>query len=245
MNDQLNQTDDVFTWKDISILQKENVFKVGTDALLLAAWVPTILKTAKRILDIGTGTGVLSLIMHRAFPGARIIAIDREPAAVTLCDYNFSKSAGRDLLSVSVQDVFSLDTQTRFDLIVCNPPYFFGPNHMHQGPFSGARHAKDNALTWMQKIATLVTAEGHVCVVLPATVATAWIRGGNDHGLFVAHRMNVFSFTGDTIPKRVLLHFTTKLSRPNFGEMSIYNEDDNYTDEYKNLMAGNDQTTLT
>ena len=245
MTDQLDKTDDVFIWKDISILQKEDVFKVGTDALLLGAWVPRILSNTNSILDLGSGTGILALIMHRAFPDASILAIDRDENSVALCSHNFSKAIQPNLLTASLQDLFSFRPSALFDLIVCNPPYFFNPHHQHQGPYSRARHAEEEPTMWMKKMATFLRANGNVCLVLPEGIAPLWIKAGNDSGLYVARRLNVYSFTSDNVPKRVLLHFTTTLISPLLEQMCIYTEYDQYSEEYKKMMAGDEVSSLT
>lgn len=118
----------IFHFKRFSVVNRRCAMKVGTDGVLLAAWCSC---PGRRILDVGTGTGVIALIAAQRFPEASVTAIDIDPVAVEEAAANFASSPWPDRLTARKQDFNSLsegngnlDETEPFDLIVCNPPFF-------------------------------------------------------------------------------------------------------------------------
>lgn len=115
--------DNVFRYKQFSVCQDHAAMKVGTDSDLLGA----LSEGGSSILDIGTGTGVLSLMLAQRYPEAEITAIEMDVNAVIDAQYNFSMSpfSGHiHLLHIMFQDYLEEHKVPMFDSIVCNPPYF-------------------------------------------------------------------------------------------------------------------------
>ena len=115
-----NQT---FVFKQFKIVQDKCAMKVGTDAVLLGSWVNA--SNAKTILDIGTGTGIISLMLAQK-SGARIDAIDIDTNAFIQASENVNDCAWKDRIDVhhiSLQQ-FTKESDHKYDLIVSNPPYF-------------------------------------------------------------------------------------------------------------------------
>lgn len=114
----------IFRYKQFDIVQEHAAMKVGTDSDLLG----TLAAGGTNILDIGTGTGIISLMMAQRFPDAKITAIDIDENAIQDASVNFANSPFSNRLSlthISFQD-FLEDTSEKeaFDCVVCNPPYF-------------------------------------------------------------------------------------------------------------------------
>lgn len=113
-----------FRFKQFSVCQDHAAMKVGTDSDLLG----TLAEGGKRILDIGTGTGVLSLMMAQRFPEAQVTAVEIDDNAVIDARHNFSTSIFADRISlehISFQEYIEDESlMGTFDSIVCNPPYF-------------------------------------------------------------------------------------------------------------------------
>ena len=129
-----------FAFKQFTIKQDRCAMKVGTDAVLLGCWV--IPNGSKTILDIGTGTGVIALMLAQK-TDAFIDAIDIDENAVKQAQENISDSKFSQRIKVtlnSFQD-YSKDTDKRFDLIVSNPPYFEQSLKSTDEQRSQARHA--------------------------------------------------------------------------------------------------------
>jgi len=225
---------DRFDWKGISLYQDDRVLKVGTDALLLATWVPSIIHPPEFILDVGTGSGILALLMAQAYKQSSILAIDPEESATQLARFNVGLSDHQSRIQVDQTGLLELvaSTPQRFNLIISNPPFYV--NHIL--PSTGAMQtSKHNALTpalWMKALAQLLKLNGSVCLVVPTLVSFEWIREANENELFCGHRMDVFSFPEDMASKRSLLCLSHELRKPTLEQMTMYKTEKVYTDEY-------------
>lgn len=114
---------EAFHFKQFSIAQDQCTMKVGTDGVLLGAW--TDIENATKILDIGTGTGVIAVMMAQRFESAQIHAVEIEESAWSQADQNCKASPWADRLQVfhqSIQD-FQKASSEKYDLIVSNPPF--------------------------------------------------------------------------------------------------------------------------
>ena len=113
-----------FEFKQFKIYQDKSAFKVTTDACILGAYVDTL--NPDSICDIGTGTGVLALMLAQKFPGARIDAVEIDNLSAIQANENVHSSPWASRISVfngSIQD-FSVSNKRKYNLIVCNPPYY-------------------------------------------------------------------------------------------------------------------------
>ena len=115
----------MFRFKQFQVEDSRSAMKIGTDAVLLGAWCP-VDATTKTILDIGAGTGILSLMLAQRSLAMQIDAIEIEEAAYEECVENFENSIWRDRLYCyhAGLDEFMDEPETDYDLIVCNPPFF-------------------------------------------------------------------------------------------------------------------------
>ena len=111
-----------FEFKQFTVHQEHAAMKVGTDGALLGS----LAATGKRILDIGTGTGLLSLMMAQRCPDAQITAIDVDENAIIDAQRNFSESPFGDRITLKQApfQVFAKEEEGKYDCIICNPPYF-------------------------------------------------------------------------------------------------------------------------
>ena len=111
-----------FTFQQFTVNQSEDVFRVGTDGVLLGALAN--ISDKKRILEVGTGSGLISLMLAQRNPDCQITAIDINEKAVLLAKENFENSAFSDRLSVMQSDFKNFHDDEAYDLVVSNPPYF-------------------------------------------------------------------------------------------------------------------------
>jgi tRNA1Val (adenine37-N6)-methyltransferase len=95
-----NISPDHFIWKGISFRHDDNALKIGTDALLLASWVPKILSAPQNILDVGTGSGIIAILMAHDFSASRVTGIDPEWSAVQLAQSNVVSSNYQDRVQI-------------------------------------------------------------------------------------------------------------------------------------------------
>ena len=229
--------EEVFNWQGLRLQQWDTVHKIGTDTVLLGGWVQEIIPSAKVILDVGTGTGALAIFLGRHFSEARIHGMDIHDEAVALAKINVLNTNFADRVSITHGNIINgqPDDLGLADLIVSNPPYYQTDVKSPDAARAQARHLDDDAGTWMNAFNTLANAGGHICLVLPHQHILTWIAAANDHGWFVTHKANVFSFAYDALPKRALLHFTRELKSPVFTRINIYADDKAYSREFLTL----------
>ena len=231
----ISQTDKVvFRWKNLLIQQDDQVFKIGTDAILLGSWVPMIVPVAKSILDVGTGTGIISMMLSSSYPLARIEAIDIDQNSADLATLNFQLTNAANRLNARKDDLFDFAKKNlkQFDLIVSNPPYYFEQYSAGAITSMRSKHAPDAVEKWIQNLMKLLRADGHLLLVIPFHLANKWITAVNASGLYCNDRLNVYSFKNDKVPVRSLLHFHKKLQKPKFETLVIYSEEKKYTEQY-------------
>lgn len=165
---------DWFRFQQFTIRQGRCAMKVGTDGVLLGAWarLEATPPPCPRLLDIGTGTGLVALMLAQRFPGARLTAIEIEPEAAAQAAENAAASpfAGRvEVACCPLQDFVQRCPGGSFDTIACNPPYFTSSLRCPDDRRTLARHADTLPLgDLMACTARLLTPTGTLSVVLPA-----------------------------------------------------------------------------
>lgn len=161
---------EVFQYKQFTVCQKHAAMKVGTDADLLG----TLAAGGKHILDIGTGTGIISLMMAQRFPDATIEAIDIDDNAIIDATENFANSPFASRLSlekISFQDFLKRNPEPIYDCIVCNPPYFDKSTESNDLSRTRARHTSSLPFSVLIEGAyRLLKDEGVFSVCIPPEV---------------------------------------------------------------------------
>lgn len=224
-----------FQFKQFTIAQDKSAMKVGTDGVLLGAWSRSY--EAVNILDIGTGTGLVALMLAQKSK-ARITAveIDEDAAEQAMQNVNNSPWANRIMVyQTAVQD-FCKKTSSQFDLIVSNPPYFQQSFKNSCKKRALARH--NDSLPFEELIATvrvLLQKNGRLSVILPADSWSQFNNLAGQSGLFPTRKLLV---KPNLIlpPKRVLVEYSFKDTDCETDEIAIemYGRHD-YTPEYKEL----------
>ncbi len=113
-----------FRFKQFEIMQSDDAFKVGTDAVICGAWAR--IGEARRILDVGTGTGVIALMLAQRSDNAEVTGVEFSEKACDIACENVRNSIWNDSVDIvnSSFQTYSSEIEDRFDLIVSNPPYF-------------------------------------------------------------------------------------------------------------------------
>ncbi|MEL6134022.1 MAG: methyltransferase, partial [Bacteroidota bacterium] len=194
-----------FQFKQFLIHAMPGVLPVGTDGILLGGW--THIKSARRILDVGTGTGLLCLMIAQRAPEAYIEGIDISPSAIQAAQHNISLSRFHSRIDVQEADIRTYTAQP-FDLIITNPPFFdTGPRHQNT-QLATARHTDSLTLSaLLSAISPLLAAEGTISMILPSQKLSLALEEAEIRGLFPA-RITYVSATPFKPPHRVLLQFT-------------------------------------
>ena len=133
-----------FQFRQFFVGQQHCAMKVGTDGVLLGAWATG----GHHILDIGTGTGVVALMMAQRFPSADIDAIEVDHDAAEQATDNVRQSPFASRVTVTHTALQNFHPSAPYDSIVCNPPYFLNSLKAPETSRSLARHAGDDSLTF-------------------------------------------------------------------------------------------------
>lgn len=157
-----------FTFKQFRIVQDRCAMKVGTDSIVLGSWLPV--HGAKRILDIGTGTGILALMLaQRSSSEVMIDAVELDQDAVVQAEENVNESPWRERIKVIHHDILTFDAP-HYDLIVSNPPYFQHGQEWGDISRQRARHTGELDHSALLKTAQrLLHPDGKLALVLPVS----------------------------------------------------------------------------
>ncbi|HZK92816.1 MAG TPA: methyltransferase [Prolixibacteraceae bacterium] len=225
-----------FVFKQFRIEQQKAAMKVGTDGVLLGAWSPV--NDDKRILDVGTGTGLIALMLAQRSE-AIIDAVEIDELACEEAEFNFAHSPWNDRLKVfntNFQKFSDLPCEP-YDLIVSNPPFFVNSLKTKNAALSVARH--NDVLTFEQLAICarkLLHNTGRLCVIIPFTSCEEFRGCARLAGFYLRKQTQIIPKFGK-IPKRVLLEFTVQPGYPINNELVILGEDGYYTEDYKTLTA--------
>lgn len=227
---------DVFEFKQFTIKQDKCAMKVGTDAVLLGAW--TNCNDVRSILDIGTGTGVIALMLAQK-SNAYIDAIEIDRNAYEQAIENASNSKWADRINIhhtSLQEFVSIP-RIKYDLIVSNPPYFVDSSKASDIERTTARHA--DLLPYSDMVSAvkkLLADNGKFCVILPVKEGEQFRDLAEAKGFYLSKLTRIRTTEDKKTEKRWLMQFEFKPK--SFSENSIVIEKDKrheYSDEYKAL----------
>jgi len=223
-----------FKFKKFSIQQSDSAMKVGTDGVLLGAWCD--INNPERILDIGTGTGLISLMLAQRFPESQIVGVEVEPQACIEARANFEASDWSDRLSVIELPIQEYETKEMYDLIVSNPPFFENSDHTKETARSLARSTQSLAFTELIfSVVNLLKEDGLFSVILPTNEGEGFRKHAEIQGLHCTQHCDVHP-TPEKSSKRLLMTFSKRKAKMQSTDMII--EDGGrhqYSEEYKNL----------
>jgi len=194
---------DHFQFKQFRIQQDRCVLKVGTDGVLLGAWADW--SGVQRILDIGTGTGLLALIAAQRNATAHIDAVEIDDAAAGQAAENAAASPWPDRIRVHRMDVRRLRASEPYDVIVCNPPFYAGEMDSPDARKGLAKHGGE--LTFAElvdAVERLLAKDGRFAAIVPVNREHELLREAERVGLHASKRC-VVKYLASKPPKRVLV----------------------------------------
>ena len=196
-----------FQFKQFTIHHDRCSMKVGTDGVLLGAWAPFV--QPQHILDIGTGSGLIALMLAQRYPQAQVTGIDIDAASIEQAMENVAASPFADRVTVRCQALQALEgTTASFDAIACNPPFFEETLLPPDAGRAAARHTTSLPFDELIAIsARLLCDNGRFCVVLPTKAFDAFRLLCFREGLFLVARCDVQT-SSHKVPKRILACFT-------------------------------------
>ena len=196
-----------FRFKQFVVDDATSTMKVGTDSVLLGAWAG--LENSRKILDIGTGCGLLALMAAQRSQ-AEIMAIDNDPAAIDSAKLNISLcpwSKRIEVLHLSLQYYTENCLPENFDFIISNPPFFI---NSLKAPDAGRSNARHTDLLPFEMLAAasakLLTPEGKLSLVLPVNECLIFSRIAEENGLYLHRKMMIIPKQGKPA-NRVLVEF--------------------------------------
>ena len=225
-----------FQFKQFKIEQKYAAMKVGTDSVLLGAWVS--IKNVRSVLDIGCGTALLSLMLAQRISEAKIIGLEIDDDALIDAKTNIINSSWKDRIELQKGDFMGFSFSEPFDLIISNPPYFTFDTASPVEKRSMARNGEQSFFRWLLKAKNMLDIDGEIAFVLPYDQWLQMVGKLKTNGLFLSRICRIK-------PKdykdyhRVLVEL--KLDPTSLiEETSLTIEKEkrhDYTDEYKRLTA--------
>lgn len=195
-----------FRFKQFTVRHDQCAMKVGTDAILLGAWAAAV--EPRRILDIGTGTGIIALMLAQRFPAASVTAVEINSQACEQACGNFAASPFYDRLTLTRCAVQDFCPQELYDLVVCNPPWFQKSFKPPDAARLMARHSDSLSLKELGAAASRLLSPHGVCtVILPIEQALSFTAIATENELY-CHRVCEVRPTPTSAPKRQLLEFS-------------------------------------
>ncbi len=227
-------TESTFKFKQFSVKQNNDAMKIGTDAVILGAFCKPE-NDVKHILDIGTGTGIIALMMAQKTT-AQIDAIDITKSASDLAAENFANSQWKNRLSAINVDLKIFNPQHKYDLIISNPPFFDSGMKAPILSRATARHTDNLTCNDIFKFAKMhLNNNGKCFVIYPANQETKIIEIAKDHKLFITDKLNIFPKENYDI-KRIIIGVSINQSEIYESNLNIEKENrHDYTDEYISL----------
>jgi len=218
-----------FSFKQFTVNHDKCAMKVGTDGVLLGAWVTVNRST--NILDIGTGTGLIALMLAQR-SDARIVGIDIDGNASAQALENVLNSHWENRISIEHTDLQSFLPLTNFDLIVSNPPFFSNSLLSPDESRTFARHTQSLSLPYLiEKSARLLTPNGRFALILPADSESLLLQIAQSQGL-IPHRITRVIATPGATPKRILVEFSFTSQPCIIDSLLIEQARHRYSDEY-------------
>ena len=225
-----------FTFKQFQVNQDRCAMKIGTDGVLLGAWTPLI-NNPFNVLDIGAGTGILSLMLAQRSNAEQIDAIEIDEDAYEQCVENFEASPWGDKLFCfhAGLDEFVDEPEDEFDLIISNPPFYTDDYKSDNTSRDLARF--EDALPFEELIeaaALLLSDNGIFSVIIPFKEEERFVSLCKELDLFPLKITRVKGTPTSEI-KRSLLAFCRMEQTPLIDELVIEISRHNYTSEYIEL----------
>jgi tRNA1Val (adenine37-N6)-methyltransferase len=227
-------SDSTFRFKQFTVHQDKCAMKVGTDAVLLGSWVEP--SSSKLILDIGTGTGIIALMLAQK-SSAFIDAIDIDEGAYKQARENILISPWFKRMNVicdSFQN-FSNSVEMKYDLVVSNPPYFHHASKPPEEARLTARH--DELLTFdelIDGVKKILSPDGSFCLILPLKEGHEFMGISLRKGLFCRQLVRVKTIAGKE-EKRLLLEFSFHFGVIKESEIILRQDDTSFSEDYIEL----------
>ncbi|MFZ1496085.1 MAG: methyltransferase [Saprospiraceae bacterium] len=228
-------TKDSFRFKHFTVQQDKCTMKVGSDGVLLACWAD--IKSSTSILDIGTGTGLIALIAAQRNDLAQIDAVEIDQSAFEQAEENNNNSPWQNRIRIfhsPIQD-FAKISPKQYEVIISNPPFFTGGVLSDNLDKNSVRHTiKLPHGELLSSIRKLLAPHGKFVVILPYLEGMRFVELAATYSLYCTKLTEVYAVPNKPI-SRLLLQFEKTTLPTEKSSLLLRNEQNEYTDIYKNL----------
>ena len=239
VNLHLHSTIDIamFRFKHFTIDDQNSAMKVGTDGVILGAWA-AMPSNVGALLDIGCGSGILSLIMAQRSNGKlNIDAIDIDEGAVIDSKNNFASSQWDKSLNAICGNFvsFSKDCDKSYDMVISNPPFFMEETLSPDSKRASARNTSSlNFNSLFEGVKEIMTPQGLFSMITPADTYSFLAQTALMQGFYLRRLTWVVTIEG-TEPKRVLTEWGRKQTQYTIDTLVVTTQDGFYTPQYREL----------
>lgn len=223
-----------FHFKTFSVIQQKNAMKVNTDSVILGAY--TTFVNPKMALDIGTGTGLLALMLAHKYPNLIIDAIEIEKESLQEAQLNFTHSPwGKRMNSIN-KALQQFVPNSKYDIIITNPPYFINSSKNPNQQKTTARHT--DYLSFQEIIdfsKTHLTPKGILSLILPKNEGDIFEKLALKSDLFLFKKLNISPLPQKTVYRVVLIFSLQKPIHSYVEDVTVYHEVNKYSQQHKEL----------
>ena len=225
-----------FHFKQFSIFHHKSTMKVGTDAILLSVWCD--ISDANFILDVGTGSGIIALLLATRSK-TNIHAVELDEDSVKEAEINFNNFPNKKPIVFHDDFInFAKNSNQKYDLIVSNPPFFSNDLLPNNNSRKASRHVDGLSHNNIcEGVASLLSSNGNFCIVLPYDSSNNFIDTATKCNLHL-HKQLIINPKPGTQPNRVNMEFRFSKSQIIITEdMLIRDENNNHSEQYKNYVS--------
>lgn len=223
-----------FHFKQFTIEHDKCAMKVGFDGALLGAWANH--STSGSILDIGTGSGLISLIIRQRFPIASITSIEPNKNALIQAEINFSNSPFEKKITLVNSNLQSFNSNDKFDMILSNPPFFAEDTGGDDHDRNEARQEKFLPLEYLlSKTKDLLNPLGKFFLVYPTWESDRINDLSKKLNLYISNQTTIYSRI-EKPSKRTIFEFQLSPCTTIHSSFISGNQDVGYSEDYKQLM---------
>lgn len=225
-----------FFFKKFGLFHHRSTMKIGTDAILLGRW--TEVSENDNVLDIGTGCGLIPLMLaQKGIKSADAVELDND--SYEEAAQNFNNSAWNSQLSAIHDDIkhYAEICKKKYDLVVSNPPFYFGDNIPEKAKKGLARHT--NTLSYndlLSSVKKLMKPDGRFSLVLPAIESKTFLKDAENQGFFLKKELLIVPIEGKE-PNRINMQLVVnQVDKVESKTFVLRNTDHSFTKEYKDFL---------
>ena len=225
-----------FFFKKFGLFHHRSTMKIGTDAILLARWIEV--SENDDVIDIGTGCGLIPLMLaQKGIKSADAVEIDKD--SYEEATQNFSNSAWKSQLAAINEDIkeYAAHSEKKYDLVVSNPPFFFGDNIPEKAKKGLARHT--NTLSYsdlLSAVKKIMKPSGRFALVLPARESKIFLKEAENQGFYLEKELLIVPIEGKE-PNRINMQLVVNQVNNIDSETFVLRySDHSFTKEYKDFL---------